>query len=128
MGFNFFKRKIFKGGKMNFKEFLRKNLNDLPIEYCQTECEQTYLDGKQDFAKALGEWALEECKEELYSWKDVGERFEEIKKFYFEEKYNDTSETDFDYAFKIGINSNLFSIAVACLGEKTVIEKLKELK
>jgi len=109
---------------MNFKEFLERKRGFGSDGY--------YFDGNPKGSEieieALGEWALEECKEELYSWKDVGERFEEIKKFYFEEKYNDTSETYFDYAFKIGINSNLFSIAVACLGEKTVIEKLKELK
>lgn len=101
---------------MSFKDFLRKTIVDLPIEYVQTECEQTYLDGKQDFAEALGEWAwlegLNSIKEHIEQSKPITLKFEDFN------QPNEFDDFGIDY----------FAIALACLGEKEVKRRLKEVR
>jgi len=103
---------------MNFEELLRKELVNLPIEYVQTECEQTYLDGKQDFAKALGEWAYNELEKIAKN----------ITPELLGDWFNDALKDSFDLEIQdYGKAVYLSQIVVACLGKKEIKKRLSEL-
>lgn len=106
--------------KQNFKEFLRRKLCDLPIEYINTECETSYLDGKQDFVEDLGNWAWQEAENEvrqaLYNHRDW--KLKELMPYLFGNWFKPIKDPVDVY----------WSIAVACLGEKEIKKRLKELE
>ena len=92
---------------MNFEEFLRKALADMPIELHNTECESVYTMGKEDFVERLGNWA----------W----DMFVKYMKHPADSKiYNFDWDEWKDSAYA--------EIATACLGKKEIEKRLKDLR